>query len=192
MDLIVIIGSGAVGKMTVGQELMKITDFRLFHNHMMIEPVIQIFGKFDGQVVSKLREDIFDAFSWGADLICSEAALELARQVGIGIEDNLYDQDRFVFSWADLMSTLRLRLKLQYSYLFADEIGDDDCCSCCGKGQTVEDFESWNSGVYPEDEVYNRANIGRVNTNWTVAKNDGYCECQRRNSQSSNGSNGNE
>ena len=62
MDLILIIGSGAVGKMTVGQELMKITDFRLFHNHMMIEPVIQIFGKFDGQVVSKLREDIFDAF----------------------------------------------------------------------------------------------------------------------------------
>ena len=62
MDLIVIIGSGAVGKMTVGQELMKITDFRLFHNHMMIEPVIQIFGKFDGQVVSKLREDIFEAF----------------------------------------------------------------------------------------------------------------------------------
>ena len=28
----------------------------------MIEPVIQIFGKFDGQVVSKLREDIFEAF----------------------------------------------------------------------------------------------------------------------------------
>ena len=62
MNLIVIIGSGAVGKMTVGQELMKITDYRLFHNHMMIEPVIEIFGKFDGSVVSKLREDIFDAF----------------------------------------------------------------------------------------------------------------------------------
>ena len=62
MDLIVLIGSGAVGKMTVGQELMKITDFRLFHNHMMIEPVIEIFGRFDGSVVAKLREDIFDAF----------------------------------------------------------------------------------------------------------------------------------
>ena len=45
MDLILIVGSGAVGKMTVGQELMKITDFRLFHNHMMIEPVIEIFGR---------------------------------------------------------------------------------------------------------------------------------------------------
>ncbi|MBO4898690.1 MAG: GNAT family N-acetyltransferase [Lachnospiraceae bacterium] len=62
MNLIILIGSGAVGKMTVGQELMKITDYRLFHNHHMIEPVIQIFGKFDGEVVCKLREDIFDAF----------------------------------------------------------------------------------------------------------------------------------
>ena len=62
MDLIVLIGSGAVGKMTVGQELMKITDFRLFHNHHMIEPVIEIFGKFDGGAVSRLREVVFEEF----------------------------------------------------------------------------------------------------------------------------------
>lgn len=62
MNLVLLIGGGAVGKMTVGQELMKITDYRLFHNHHMIEPVIEIFGKFDGAVVNKLREDIFDAF----------------------------------------------------------------------------------------------------------------------------------
>ena len=62
MNLIVIIGSGAVGKMTVGQELMKITDYRLFHNHMMIEPVIEIFGKFNGGLVTKLREEIIDEF----------------------------------------------------------------------------------------------------------------------------------
>ena len=62
MNLIVIIGSGAVGKMTVGQELMKITDYRLFHNHMMIEPVLEIFGKFNGGLVTKLREEIIDEF----------------------------------------------------------------------------------------------------------------------------------
>ena len=62
MNLILIVGSGAVGKMTVGQELMKITDYRLFHNHMMIEPVIDIMGKFDGALVAKLRDDIMDAF----------------------------------------------------------------------------------------------------------------------------------
>lgn len=62
MKLILIVGSGAVGKMTVGQELMKITDLRLFHNHMMIEPVIDIFGYFHGGVTQKLREVIFEEF----------------------------------------------------------------------------------------------------------------------------------
>lgn len=62
MKLVLIIGSGAVGKMTVGQELMKITDLRLFHNHMMIEPVIDVFGGFNGRVIQGLRELIFEEF----------------------------------------------------------------------------------------------------------------------------------
>lgn len=62
MNLVLLIGSGAVGKMTVGQELMKIADYRLFHNHMMIEPVIDIFGRYQHDVVNKLREDIIDEF----------------------------------------------------------------------------------------------------------------------------------
>ena len=62
MKLVIIVGSGAVGKMTVGQELMKITDLRLFHNHMMIEPVCDIFGYFHGGVTQKLREVIFEEF----------------------------------------------------------------------------------------------------------------------------------
>ena len=59
MDLVLIFGAGAVGKMTVGQELMKISDFRLFHNHMMIEPVIEIFGEYNPRAVAELREVIF-------------------------------------------------------------------------------------------------------------------------------------
>ena len=62
MKLVLIIGAGAVGKMTVGQELMKITDLRLFHNHMMIEPVIDVFGYFKGDTINKLRDVIFDDF----------------------------------------------------------------------------------------------------------------------------------
>ena len=65
MKLVLIIGSGAVGKMTVGQELMKITDLRLFHNHMIIEPVIDVFGYFNGVAIQKLREVVFDEFTKG-------------------------------------------------------------------------------------------------------------------------------
>lgn len=63
MKLVFIIGAGAVGKMTVGQELMKITDLRLFHNHMTIEPVIEVMGKYDDKMVRELREVFFTNFA---------------------------------------------------------------------------------------------------------------------------------
>ena len=63
MKFVLIIGSGAVGKMTVGQELMKITGLRLFHNHMTIEPVMEIMGYFDGPLILELRESIFRRFA---------------------------------------------------------------------------------------------------------------------------------
>jgi hypothetical protein len=63
MKLVVIIGNGAVGKMTVGQELAKITDLRLFHNHMSIEPVLEIFGERNRNVVDDFRESVFRNFA---------------------------------------------------------------------------------------------------------------------------------
>ena len=62
MKLVFILGDAAVGKMTVGQELMKRTELRLFHNHMAIEPVIEIFGKYDGAAVARIREVVFEEF----------------------------------------------------------------------------------------------------------------------------------
>lgn len=63
MKLVFILGDAAVGKMTVGQELMKITGLRLFHNHMTIEPVIEIFGRYDGKTISEMRDLIFRNFA---------------------------------------------------------------------------------------------------------------------------------
>jgi len=63
MKLVVIIGAGAVGKMTVGQELAKITDLRLYHGHMDIEIGVAIFGKRVAKVDRGIRELIFEEFS---------------------------------------------------------------------------------------------------------------------------------
>ena len=63
MKLVLLIGNGAVGKMTVGQELAKITDLRLFHNHMMIEPVLEIFGQWRPDITQRLRQVIFEEFA---------------------------------------------------------------------------------------------------------------------------------
>lgn len=63
MKLVFLIGDAAVGKMTVGQELTKITDLRLFHNHMAIEPVLEVFGHFHGKAISRIREVVFEEFA---------------------------------------------------------------------------------------------------------------------------------
>lgn len=63
MKLVLITGDAAVGKMTVGQELMKITDLRLFHNHMTIEPVLDIFGYFNVDAIKQVREVIFKEYA---------------------------------------------------------------------------------------------------------------------------------
>ncbi len=63
MKLVMIFGSAAVGKMTVGQALMAKTGLRLFHNHMTIEPVIEIFGYYSNDITRQLREVIFQEFA---------------------------------------------------------------------------------------------------------------------------------
>lgn len=63
MKLVTIIGPQAVGKMTVGQELEKITGLKLFHNHMTIELVSPFFnyGSEQGKkLVHSFRMQIFE------------------------------------------------------------------------------------------------------------------------------------
>ena len=63
MKLVFIFGNSAVGKMTVGQELAKQTGLRLFHNHIAIEPVLEVFGSFNGHVIARLREVFLEEFA---------------------------------------------------------------------------------------------------------------------------------
>lgn len=66
MKFVLIFGPQAVGKMTVGQELAKLTDLKLFHNHMTIDLVSQFFdyGTNEGKrLVSLFRQEIFEEVS---------------------------------------------------------------------------------------------------------------------------------
>lgn len=66
MKLIHIFGPQAAGKMTVGQELAKITDLKLFHNHMTIDLVSHFFDystKEAKRLVNLFRQEIFEEVS---------------------------------------------------------------------------------------------------------------------------------
>ena len=63
MRLLFIFGAHAAGKMTVGQAVSRLTPMKLFHNHMTIEPVIELFGAYNGAAVERLRQVVFEEFA---------------------------------------------------------------------------------------------------------------------------------
>ena len=68
MKFILVFGPPAVGKMTVWQALERITDLKLFHNHMTIELVAPLFGygtqsPIWTDLVNNFRIQIFKAFA---------------------------------------------------------------------------------------------------------------------------------
>ncbi len=66
--LVIIIGPHAVGKMTVGQELEKITGLKLFHNHTSIELARKLFEFSDPEykmLNQTIRKTVFDLFAKG-------------------------------------------------------------------------------------------------------------------------------
>ena len=89
--LLFLIGAPAVGKMTVGHELARLTGLRLFHNHLSIEPALRFFdygtpsfvrlvenfrrGVFEEVANSNLPGLIF-TFVWAFDLPSEAAAVK--------------------------------------------------------------------------------------------------------------------
>ncbi|UOQ86566.1 AAA family ATPase [Gracilibacillus salinarum] len=65
MKFVLVFGPQAVGKMTVGQELTRITDLKLFHNHMTIDMLTPFFDfSSDMWRLSTLfREEIFKQYA---------------------------------------------------------------------------------------------------------------------------------
>jgi AAA domain len=63
MKFVLIFGPQAVGKMTVGQELEKITKLKLFHNHMTLELLYPFFGfgPETWRLSDRFRQEIFEA-----------------------------------------------------------------------------------------------------------------------------------
>ncbi len=66
MKLVIIVGPHAVGKMTVGQALAAQTGLKLFHNHMTIDVVSDLFERMPterSRLTHQFREEVFKAYA---------------------------------------------------------------------------------------------------------------------------------
>lgn len=136
MDFVVIFGPPAVGKMTVGLALRERTGFKLFHNHMTVEPILEIFpfgSPAFGRLVNGFRTRVIEeaceaglpglifTFVWGVDL---DEDRELVQEY-IDIVESRGGTVSFVELTADLAERLRrdrtpLRLEHKRSKRDAD------------------------------------------------------------------------
>jgi hypothetical protein len=73
MRLVFLYGPPAVGKLTVGRELAALTGFKLFHNHLTVNPIVAIFERGSPPYHRLLRElrvrMLQEAAEAGIDLI---------------------------------------------------------------------------------------------------------------------------
>lgn len=111
--LLLLFGPPAVGKMTVGRAVAATSSFRLFHNHMTIEPLLETFGfgtpPFDTLNAEFRRRVLEEAAAHDVDLLFTLVwALDHAEDVA-GIESyvDIFDGDvAFVELRADLGTRL--------------------------------------------------------------------------------------
>jgi chloramphenicol 3-O-phosphotransferase len=58
MRMVFLHGPPAAGKLTVGRALQELTDFRLFHNHLVVDTLLSVFP-FGTEPFVRLREEIW-------------------------------------------------------------------------------------------------------------------------------------
>ena len=117
MKLAIVTGPHAVGKITVGQHLSKLSGYKLFHNHLIIELVAPLFSSStpDGRVlVNDIRQLFFEAFakSEAAGYILTFVwAFELSgeREYFEGVTKIFEDQEREVY-WIELEADIEARI----------------------------------------------------------------------------------
>jgi len=115
--LLVIFGPPSVGKMTVGRAVAARSSFRLFHNHAVLEPLLEVFEYGSPSFVRLLgewrRRIIEEAAASGTDLVLTFVwGLELeddARELGDYIRP--YGERGAEVSFVELFADLNTRLE---------------------------------------------------------------------------------
>ena len=116
MTLLFVFGPPAVGKMAVGRAIAGSSDFRLFHNHATIEPLLDVFDygtpaflRLNGEMRQRILEEaaaadvnLVQTYAWALDEPEDAAAVEAYLQIFLDADREV----RLVELYADLDTRL--------------------------------------------------------------------------------------
>lgn len=148
---------------------------------------IALAGGDDLSITDRVRL-IYKIFDYGTKKILTKSTLGLVYELEISTKedaspDNIaYDQDLFIFVWSNFLSSLCIRLKFLYSVAFQNERleKEEELRQVkYPKGDTWEDYESWRTDIYPEDEEYDRTNWMRTTDAWGGHTRHSFCRNYR-------------
>jgi hypothetical protein len=140
----------------------------------------------DGKILDYIHE-LERVWEDGADKIVHEETETWAREV-LGnefvdlietnlegensVETRVYNSDRFVFCWSNILSTLLEQLHSKY-WNILHPVNNGECSCCCSKGEDQKYWEEqYSSGVFAEDEE-TEPRVGKG----TVNNDTGSCLC---------------
>lgn len=153
VQLVVIFGPPAVGKMSVGRALAARSGFRLFHNHALIEPLLEVFDYGTDpfhRLLGSMRQQVLDeAAAAGTDLI-------LTYVLGLELEADAAELQ------AQLTAYLDQGARVSFVELAADldtRLGRNRTEHRLAEKRSKRDVE-WSDGNVREMERYVMSTVG--------------------------------
>jgi hypothetical protein len=156
MKLLIIFGPPAVGKMTVGKCIEERTSFKLFHNHMVMDVVMHIFGAntpAEDRLSRSIRESVIaEAADSNIDLIFTYVwnfALDKGRR-NIEAYKQHYESRGGSVTFVELTAPLEIRTSRAASpsrFAAKTYTGDADEVA---RLETTRDFVSPDPFFYPD------------------------------------------
>ena len=118
MKFVIIFGPPAVGKMVVGKELSKMTGFKMLHNHMTIELLIQLFDygtpkfrKLNAEFRRRIFEEVASSDLLGFIFTYVWDFNQKKEKDFIDVVSNLFRKNKWEVYYVELEASLEERLK---------------------------------------------------------------------------------
>lgn len=174
MKLLILFGAPSVGKATVGRLIEEQTNFKLFHNHMIMDGVIHIFGMAtpsEDKLSKMIRRQVIDeAAVSDIDLIFTYAWNFGSEKGKANIDSfkRLYEDRGGEVIFVELTAPINVRLQRAAHPLRKQLKSHAPDADRVAYLETILDFESPSPFYYPES--YHRIDTTSKTANETAAE----------------------